>query len=139
MNGFPKSENAALSALLDAIRKRSRALSHKCNVTECERVVELKDGEEHERIELRLQQRSRSALKLTFWMWDDRWCWFDARRGSKSGWTFEWTYEGRLSGDLSGRDLVDAIERTHELIATDADVTSLNAIWRPMLMRGPQA
>ena len=140
MDTFPKSDHEALADFLEAIRKRSRALKYKFAVVECERVIELKDREAHERIELRLAERSTRGLRLTLWLWDDRCCWFDARRGAKSGWAFEWSYDGRLVGELAGRGLIEALEKAHELIAVyEGNAEQLTSLWRPLLLRGPHA
>jgi hypothetical protein len=138
MESFPRSDHAALADFVESVRKRSRALGHKFSVRECGRVVETDEGTARERIELSLGGAARNALRLRFWIWQDRWCWFDARIGAKTGWTFEWSVEGRLAGGLTGKDLLMAIERSYEVIAVSQDDAELETLWRPLLLRGPE-
>ena len=65
VNTFPHSENAALADFLAAIKKRSKSLGYKFAAIQCERVIERKDGAEHERVELRLNQRA--GMRLSCW------------------------------------------------------------------------
>lgn len=113
-------------------------MKHRIAVVECERVLELKEGDEHERIELRLRERASRGLSVRLWLWDDRWCWFDARIGAKTGWAFEWTDQGRLAPGQTGRSLVEACECAFDK-ARAADADALAALWRPLLLRGPVA
>jgi hypothetical protein len=87
---------------------------------------------------LLLGRDRRGALRVRFRIWQDRWCWFDARRSSKQGWVFEWTSNGRLVGGLSAPELVTTIEKAYDLAHADDAAQRLEALWLPVLMRGPR-
>jgi hypothetical protein len=136
---FPRTEHEVLANFVEAIRKRSRALKTKFGTVECERVVEIKDGVERERIDLRLWARARNGVRLSCWLWDDRWCWFDARRRAKQGGEFTWFYDGRIAPGKTGTELVSALERAHECVWGERpNEPALEAIWSPLLLRGPR-
>ena len=80
--------------------------------------------------------------RLKIVIWHDRFVWLDARVASKrDGWIWEWTFDGRLLGDKSGKDLVEAVEKTIHILsyAKQGETDQLSAPWKPLLARGPKA
>lgn len=141
----PTTTVQAAMDLLEALRRRSRALRHKFHIAEWERVaIEQGSGEaaSEERVDVFLQRlRSANSLQLRLSFWPDRWTWVDARERAKTGWGREWSFEGRLSGKHSGRDLVEALEKTSSIFATSTIVEQahLDEIWEPLLLVGPKS
>ena len=87
------SETADFSvALIEALRKRSKALSRRGTKVECTPVKEIVDGQEFERgrTDLTITYRVEGAhVELRVHAWGDRWIWVDARRSSKAGWVWQ--------------------------------------------------
>jgi hypothetical protein len=131
---LPDTHSEVLRAFVGAIRARSRALKHRFSILECERII---DDDGRESVLLRLRDRARNSLQLALRLWDDRWCWFDARRGAKQGWQFTWSYDGRVGPDTVD-ELIVALEKANEYVWETVDHVALEALWSPLLRRGPQ-
>jgi hypothetical protein len=140
MPTIPRSDHTWLGEALDGLRSRSRALKHKMHASQCERVIEEKDGERTERIDITFERRAAQGFVLRARIWQDRWVWIDVRAGGKSGWIFEWSIEGRSAGGLSGRELMQTVEATFDAISISngIDQNALNNIWRGILLNGPR-
>lgn len=110
------------------------------HASQCERVIEEKDGERTERIDITFERRAAQGFVLRARIWQDRWVWIDVRAGGKSGWIFEWSIEGRSAGGLSGRELMQTVEATFDAISISngIDQNALNNIWRGILLNGPR-
>jgi hypothetical protein len=142
MSPLPTSDQPWIADVLGGLRRRSRALKHKTQSVECERVFEEADGKRTERLDLTLKQsRSSQGFVLRAKIWEDRWTWIDARAGGKSGWAFEWSTEGRAAGGLPGLTLTSVIEETFDTISSAGtpDDAVLSQMWKSILLRGPKA
>jgi hypothetical protein len=138
---FPQPYAPFLIDVVDALRKRSKALKFRVKSLICDRVIERKGDDEVEKIELTItphQDRAKTQIRLHFW--EDRWIWIDIRRSEKIGWQWRWGNDGRLTGEFEGRDIVVAIEKTIDQTnsITAETVSELDEIWRALLARGPK-
>jgi hypothetical protein len=131
-------------ALLEALRKRSKALSRRGATIECSPVKELVDGREsglgRTDVTIRYRRGEGPDVQLRVHAWGDRWVWVDARRNSKAGWMWEYTNEGRFILPGGARGLVELIERTMDcahLAASDV-VRAIAALWSRCLAVGPR-
>jgi hypothetical protein len=129
------------AALLEAFRKRSKALSRRGATVECIPVKEIVDGRESElgRTDVTIRYRGPHA-QLRVHAWGDRWVWVDARRGSKAGWVWEYTGEGRFISPSGAPGLVQLVEQTMDcahLAASDVS-RAMAAIWSKCLAVGPR-
>ena len=130
-------------AVLNAFRKRFRALSRRGATVECTPVKEIVNGRESERgrTDIRIAYRVEGArVELRLHVWGDRWVWVDARRASKAGWIWEFTSEGRFISQNGARNLVARAEETMDasfLPAADVSPT-MSAIWSKCLAVGPR-
>lgn len=132
-------DSPLLTDLLEALRKRSRAIKHKGAQLTIERVIEEADGEKRERLEIECRLRKRQRVRLL--VWDDRALWVHAAEAvPKSGWKFQFTDSGRYVGTADTRMLVSALEATWAAMyeMTSADTGRLATIWAPLLAKGPQ-
>jgi hypothetical protein len=129
-----------LQSVAEAFRRRRKALNHRASRADCQKVYEVSESSRTERLEIYLEDgtRQRGAL-LRLHAWPDRWIWVDARRSTKTGWAWEWTYEGRLLGKHAGQDVVEALEKTYDLLPSmDAALTQeLVKPWKRLLAKGP--
>ena len=128
---------------LEAFRKRSKALARRGAALECLPVKEIVDGRESERarIDVGLSFRDGgSSVSFRIHVWSDRWVWVDARRSSKSGWTWEFTREGRFSGIDGARGLVELAEKSMDAsFLSNEDVSpALSRLWTKHLATGPK-
>ena len=104
-----------------------------------ERFVDTYDGAAEDRVELRFTSRKKQQLSLT--VWEDRTIRVTASESiSKAGWKFTYTDEGRFVGSEGGRAIVSAVEASLAAMfeMTDKDVGRLEAIWGPLLAKGPR-
>lgn len=128
-----------LSEVIEAFRKRSRAIKHQGGMLAIERVVEVTDGEKRERLEIECRIRKRQRVCLL--VWDDRALWLHAAESiPKSGWKFQFTESGRFAGAGDARMLISAFEATMSAVyeMTAADTGRLTAIWAPLIAKRPQ-
>ena len=128
-----------LADLLDSLRRRSKALKHKNSTPEVERFIDTRDGLTEERIEIRFSNRRRQQLTLT--VWEDRSMRVSASEAIwQAGWKFQLCSEGRFNGSGGGREIVDALEASLSAMfgMTGNDATRLDAVWGPLLAKGPQ-
>lgn len=136
----PQSE--FLLAVCQSMQRRSKALKHRARTRSIERLVEVRNDLSFEKLEIDFRvSNSGNSPRLSFHVWDDRWVWIDARRGSKDGWVWEWSSQGRvLFEEDPGRSFVSAIENTISVSHCDAGQVSarLDAIWHPWLASGPK-
>jgi len=139
-----KSERPDFSvALLEAFRKRSKALSRRGATVECGPVQEIVDRQESKmgRTDITIRYRVEGAhVQLRVHAWGDRWIWVDARRGSKTGWVWEYTSEGRFISPSGARGLVEFIEKTIDcsFLAVSDVSQAIAAIWSKCLAIGPR-
>ena len=125
--------------LLDALRRRRKALGHKGVKLTVDRVIEEKPNYHVERIDLVLRLGKRQTITMT--VRQDRTIWVHAcEAAANAGWRFQYTADGRLLGTYAGRDLVAAIEETASSMfgMTGETVGSLSQIWDRLLARGPR-
>jgi hypothetical protein len=139
---IPPFRDEFLELMAVSFRKRSKAISHMTAATvEVDKVYREVESHQHETLEFNLWNRTGDpTLKII--VWHDRWVWLDARAGSKrDGWLWEWNFNGRLLGDKSGKDFVEAAEKTiWGLHSAKKGLTDhLNTAWSPLLARGPKA
>jgi hypothetical protein len=138
------SERADFSAaLLEALRKRSKALSRRGAMVECRPVKEIVDRQESVlgRTDLTIRYRVEGAhVQLRVRAWGDRWIWVDARRSSKAGWVWEYTNEGRFISPSGAGGLVELVEQTMNCAHLAASEVSraVAAIWSKCLAIGPR-
>jgi hypothetical protein len=134
-----------LAELVEAFRRRHRAISSKIKQLSIERVFEIEDGAQLEKLEVTWQRRNKTnAPVVRLFVWSDRWAWADAREGSKSGWRWEWTSEGRIVNAEAGATIVQAFEAMLDAIgltSTQDDLARIpikqSAVWKPFLATGP--
>ena len=132
-------DSPLLTELLEALRKRSRAIKHKGVQVAIERVIEEADGEKRERLEIDCRLGKRQQARL--FVWDDRALWVHAAEAiPKSGWKFQFTDSGRYVGTADARMLVSALEATWAAMyeMAPADIGRLASIWTPLLAKGPK-
>jgi len=139
----PKADTDFAQAVLDAFRKRSKAISRLAARPECTPVKEVINGRESQlgRTDIEIRYQLRGAwVDLRFHVWGDRWVWVDARSSSKSGWVWEFTIEGRFISPGGARDLVARAEETISASykSTDDIPQAMSAIWATCLATGPQ-
>lgn len=141
----PQDERSDFSvSVLEAFRRRSKALSRRGATVECLPVKEVVDGQEssRSRTDVTIKYRVEGAhLQLRVHVWSDRWTWVDARRRSKAGWLWEYRNEGRFLGPKGARGLVELVEKTMDescLSASDAP-RAISAIWSGCLAFGPRS
>ena len=133
-----KSEGDFSQAVIEAFRKRNRAISRRGAAVECTPVKEIEDGIESliGRTDVSIKCRGGGArISIRLIVWGDRWVWIDARRSSKSGWVWESTNEGRFTSEGGARDLVTYAEATLSAVhLPTADVPrAIAAIWSKSL------
>jgi hypothetical protein len=132
-------DNPFLAEVLEAIRRRSKSLKHRNATPDVRRIVEIRDGETFERVEIVIE--SRRYQRLVVIARDDRWTWVSATESIKNaGWKFVFESEGRLGGNGTGRELVEALEASLAVMfdLTEEDTGRLEAIWSLLLARGPR-
>lgn len=131
---FPTFESAFINDVLEALRKRQKAIKYKVRDITCEKVIE-RDEVDREKMEITIRPLRRAAIRL--FIWDDRWAWVDCRLGTKKGWAWQWTTDGRLLGSIDGRMVVSLLEQTIDAAATADNGTSVFAdVWSTKLARG---
>lgn len=135
---WPGFDDTFLADLSAALRKRRKALKHRSERLNCERLIEIDDGARLEKMELEIGLWRRDCLRLH--ACSDRWLWVDGRAPAKKGWAWEWSYDGRLAGTFTGREVVGAIEKTLDQIGRSKPpaVHELTGIWKKLLARGPE-
>jgi len=138
MSEQPTFQSEFLRDLNEAFRKRRRAISHQAASVRYGKIYELIDDEKVERFEAELEGGNPSAT-FRLHAWPDRILWVDFRQSAKSGRGWEWTSTGRLLPPHSGREVVAAIEQTYSHVwsMTRTQYSEFEAIWRPMIAKGP--
>ena len=141
MSAIPHfADSQFLTAVVEALRKRGRAIKHQGVSLTTTRTVEVTDGEKCERLEIEARLRKRQQFKL--FAWDDRALWMHAAEGSPAGsWNFQFTDGGRLMSAHTAADLVSALEASWEAMfeITAEDLDRLGSIWSPLLAKGPHS
>jgi hypothetical protein len=134
---LPTFEDDFLNAVVESLRRRRKAISHKSAAIRVERIREVDGNCETEKLEINLKLYDKISVRLH--AWQTRWIWLDVRKSSKRGWVWSWEQEGRPLPPLGGREIVDALETTHDLAfdMNAARTHEFTAIWAPMLARGP--
>jgi hypothetical protein len=133
-----KGEGDFSQEVIEAFRRRNRAISRRGATVECTPVKEIEDGIESliGRTDVSIKYRGRGErISIRLIVWGDRWVWIDARRSSKSGWVWESTNEGRFISEGGARDLVTYAEATlsaAHLPAADV-ARAIAAIWSKSL------
>lgn len=131
-------------AVRNSFKKRSRALSRRGATVDCTPVKEIVNGKESRvnRTDVTISYRLNAArVNIRLQVWADRWVWFDARSGSKSGWVWEYTTEGRFVSDNGARDLVMRTEKSMDAshIESSKVAAEMEVIWSTCLATGPRA
>lgn len=121
---WPTPESAMLSAIVDTLRSRSKALNNRVRKFDIELAHESVDGKKIERLNLYLENWMTNPDRLSFAIWDDGSLWVDARRNSKIGWDYEFTFYATCS-EIDLAEIGDTIERS--LWITDAD--EMHTVW----------
>ena len=124
-----------------SLRKRRKAIRHKVTKLECERLIEKNDCGDLEKIEINIiVSKTPGKLPLTIHIWEDRWIWIDVRLWNIQTWEWGWTMQGRFLPILSGKDFINAIEKTIETTfeMTQSEIDEFTLIWRRMLASGPK-
>jgi hypothetical protein len=134
-----RADSPFLLDILEGIRRRRKALrSHNANPI-VERIIEVRDGNPVERIEIVFHPRTNQTLTVI--VWENRSIWVHACEAIKNaGWKFQYTASGRFLAPGGGRDLVPALEaslsRMFEM--TRENSVRLSEIWDRLLANGPQ-
>ena len=115
---WPTPKAAILSALVDALRRRSKALNKRVQKFDIELTHESVDGNVLERLNLNLENWMPNPDRLSFVKWDDGTLWVDARRSSKNGWDYEFAFYASCS-EIEPAEITETIERS--LWITDLD------------------
>ncbi|MFM2216002.1 MAG: hypothetical protein RL240_320 [Planctomycetota bacterium] len=115
---WPTPKAAILSALVDALRRRSKALNKRVQKFDIELTHESVDGNVFERLNLNLENWMPNRDRLSFVIWDDGTLWVDARRSSKNGWDYEFAVYASCS-EIEPAEITETIERS--LWITDLD------------------
>lgn len=136
---LPQAGSEALQSFVEAIRARSRALKTKWRALECEHNP-ANETNEYESVRLHAHGDARNSVHQSLRLSADRWCRFDAWQGSKDGWVFVWFFEGRVAPARTGTDLITAFEeaKTH-VWRPPINHVALDALWSPILLRGPRS
>ena len=129
-----------LSDVLEALRRRRRALKHQNALPEIERIIEIEEGVAQERLEIRMAPRKRQRLGLI--VRQDRTIRVQATESiAKAGWKFEFADQGRLVAQTDGRAFVAALEASlsamFEMTADQMD--RLERVWNPLIAKGPRS
>jgi len=136
---LPNVETPSLRNLLDAMRKRSKALGKKFRRIAFETATDESLDLPLEKLQISFQQGARTQIQVI--LWSDRWVWLDARESSKRGWKWSCTFDGRLAGGRSESELLLAVEHFSALLPGDGlagDIKSASQIWDNMLVKGPR-
>lgn len=121
---WPSSECAILSALVDALRSRSKAINNRVRRFDIELIHEPVDGIDFERLNLIFENWKPSPDRLSLAIWGDGTLWLDARRSSKNGWDYEFAFCASCA-EIDAIVTRDTIEQS--LWITDAD--EMHAVW----------
>jgi hypothetical protein len=134
---FPTFGSAFINDVLDALRKRQKAIKYKVRDIGCEKVIERQEAD-REKLEITIHTSERAAIRL--FIWDDRWAWVDCRLGTKDGWAWQWTTDGRVMGSIDGQIMVSSLEQSIDAAAAvGSNGTSTFAdVWSTKLARGPR-
>lgn len=142
---LPNPNNAFLSAVIDNLKKRTKALKQKWFKPVCDRIIIREDSRELEALELKLNlATNQGTLSYCAQVYEDRWVRISARKsiGQKVKW--DWSTEGRLLNEEYSQDLVASIEKASDVIGLARDADSLNqeqrneltSIWNDLLADG---
>ena len=135
-----RSNSLFLAALLNSLKRRSKALKNKNASPKIERFVDTQDGESEERIEITVVQRTRQ--RLTVIAWEDRAIQVQASESIlQAGWKFQFVCSGRFIGAPDGREIVQALEASLSAMfeMTSENVAQLDTIWGSLLATGPRS
>jgi hypothetical protein len=121
---FPTFGSAFINDVLDALRKRQKAIKYKVRDIGCEKVIERQEAD-REKLEITIHTSERAAIRL--FIWDDRWAW-------------QWTTDGRVMGSIDGQIMVSSLEQSIDAAAAvGSNGTSTFAdVWSTKLARGPR-
>lgn len=140
MTDQPEFEAPALSEIVRAIRKRSKALKRSFSEIGLEKVHDDAHSPPMECLNVSLRiGPSPSGPRIKLRVWADRWAWVDARQPSKKGWLWASTSEGRIAGGKTGADFVSALESFYTLLPDrdhSGDIEGARRIWDKLLLPG---
>lgn len=125
--------------VMDRLRERGNALRDQGVAPSVERVIEFCGERTVARIEILL--RLGGTRMLSIHLWEDRAISLNAGESVRGGgWRFRYGSEGRFPGPNQGAELVRAAEASVQAMAEDAEADSdrLEAIWRPLIAKGPK-
>jgi hypothetical protein len=136
---WPPFESRFLDEVAGSLRKRSKALRHKCSSYGCEKVWEIQEGLRREKAEISFKLLGARPVRLSCHLWDDRWTWIDVRQPTKAGWRFEWRHEGRI-GSTEPLAVSKAMEQTLfiDYANIDRTRTELDNLWSKIAVTGPR-
>ena len=136
---WPKFESDFLAEIVIPLKKKSKSLKHSVSSYSCERVREITEGVESEKLEMSFEMWGPHPIRVTFNCWDDRWMWLDIRQPAKSGWQFEWQHEGRIgvAGPAAvGNLLLRSVQFPYAENITPA-LRFLDEQWKSVAITGP--
>ncbi|HEY6816526.1 MAG TPA: hypothetical protein VI168_13375 [Croceibacterium sp.] len=126
--------------MLDALKKRSRALKHKNVVVSVDRILEIEGSSASERVNVRFSRRPHQQFSCVLLAGRSIWI-VASERIPKGGWKFEFSDGGRLLPSIDGRGLVELFEKTLSAMfeMDETNLGRLEHIWRPCIAKGLRA
>ena len=138
----PVSEEDYLQQVETVLLKRAKAIRYGGAEFNWHRVATAGASEdEPSRVQIDITYRVDSRpVRLRAVVWNDRWCWLDARRSTKTGWSWSATLEGRFVGKGGAGTLIRKIEETMDItFKRNEHLPSLiTKAWQSVLAQGPK-
>ncbi|NYT41779.1 hypothetical protein HZY97_13490 [Sphingomonas sp. R-74633] len=132
-------DSSFLLDALDALKQRQATLPNQDVAPAIHRAIEFQGGVPRARIEILFQQ-CRSQM-LSIHLWEDRAISLHAGEAMPNGgWMFRYGSAGRFPGPNEGPELMAAAEASLLAMSdsSEADPERLEAIWRPLIAKGPR-
>ena len=135
---WPAFDSRFLDEVAGSLRRRSKALKHKCRSYRCEKVWEDDGFSRREKAELSFELPGEQPVRLACHLWEDRWLWIDVRQVAKSGWRFEWQHRGRI-GSTEPLAVAEAMEQTLSIdyARIERVRADLDNLWSSIAINGP--
>ena len=141
---FPEVEELFLKDFLTSLKKRRKAIKYNFKNLNCQKVYEVHDNYQVERLELYLGNDGYSHdRQFQFDIWPDRWMRASGKLSSRNKNYWRWEYDGRLLPVVSSRELVQAIEDSTQFAPWENlenlpnYLNQVSGIWSPILAKGP--
>jgi len=128
-----------LLGVLGALQARDAALREQSVTPAIHRAIEFRGDTTCARIEILFRQCRNQMLSIH--LWEDRSISLNAGEAVRSGgWMFQYGSAGRFPGPNEGPELIRAAEASLAAMTemTEAEPERLEAIWRPLIARGPR-